>query len=43
MLYAHFYMYKMKVEELNSDSGSIDKPMPFRDINKKGDDDFVYF
>ena len=33
MLYGHFYMYKIKMEEINSDSGNIDKPLPFKDIN----------
>lgn len=44
MLYAHLYMYHLKMEEVNSEtSGSIDKPMPFREINRKQDKDFVYF
>ena len=37
-------MYQLKMEEVNSNvSGSIDKQVPFQDINKKKDDDFVYF
>ena len=44
MLYAHFYMYYLKMEEVNSEeSGNIEKPMPFKDINRKEDEDFVYF
>ena len=33
MLYGHFYMYSMKMEEINGDSGSIEKPLPFKDLN----------
>jgi hypothetical protein len=37
-------MYQLKMEEVNSNvSGSIDKQVPFQDMNKKKDDDFVYF
>ena len=44
MLYAHFLMYQLKMEEVNSNvSGSIDKQVPFQDINRKKDEDFVYF
>lgn len=36
MLYAHLYMYHLKMEEVNSEtSGSVDKPLPFREINRK--------
>jgi hypothetical protein len=44
MLYAHMYMYHLKMEEvLSEESGSIDKPVPFKEINRKKDEDFVYF
>ena len=43
MLYAHLLMYHIKMEEVRSDGPSIDKPMPFSELNKKQDDDFVYF
>ena len=43
MLYAHLYMYHLKMQEVSDDGGDIDKPMPFKEINKKQDDDFVYF
>lgn len=44
MLFAHFLMYQMKMEEVNSnESGSIDRQVPFQDMNKKKDEDFVYF
>ena len=43
MLYAHLYMYYLKMEEVRNDGPSIDKPLPFRELNKKQDDDFVYF
>lgn len=44
MLYAHFLMYQMKMEEVTSnESGSIDKKVPFQDMNRKKDEDFVYF
>eukprot|EP00347_Sterkiella_histriomuscorum_P011874 403370769 len=44
MLYGHLLMYQMKMEEVTSDtSGEISKPMPFQDVNKKQDEDFVYF
>lgn len=44
MLYAHLLMYNLKIEELKSEeSGAIDKPLPFREINRKKDEDFVYF
>jgi hypothetical protein len=35
MLYAHLLMYHLKMQEVNSDSGSIEKPMPFKEINRK--------
>ena len=36
MLYAHLLMYHLKVEELrNEESGAIDKPLPFREVNRK--------
>lgn len=44
MLYAHLYMYHLKLEELKrEDKGEIDQPLPFREVNKKQDEDFVYF
>lgn len=43
MLYAHLLMYDMKMQELNSDSGSIDKPTLMKDLNSKKDKNFVYF
>ena len=44
MLYAHFLMYQLKMQEVTSnESGSIDRQMPFQDLNKKRDEDFVYF
>lgn len=43
MLYAHLYMYHLKLEEITSDGGSIDRPLPFREINRKQEEDFVYF
>jgi hypothetical protein len=44
MLYAHLYMYHLKMEEVNSTtSGAIDRPLPFQDFNRRRDDNFVYF
>mmetsp|Transcript_18593 Transcript_18593/g.20754 ORF Transcript_18593/g.20754 Transcript_18593/m.20754 type:complete len:102 (+) Transcript_18593:3-308(+) len=42
MMWAHLYMYKTKVEEINSDSPYISKPFEHPSINVK-DDDFIYF
>jgi hypothetical protein len=44
MLFAHFEMYRVKMEEVQEeDNGNIDRPIPAREINKKQDEDFVYF
>ena len=44
MLYAHLLMYEIKMEEVNStESGEISKAVSFTDINRKQDEDFVYF
>ena len=43
MIYAHLYMYKVKMEEVNSDTHDINKPFHHDSINKKTDDDFIYF
>ena len=43
MIYGHLYMYKTKVDEINSDSLYINKPFNYDSINKKDDDDFIYF
>ena len=36
-------MYKVKMEELRSDSYYIQKPFEHPSINKRDDDDFIYF
>ena len=44
MLYGHIYMWQVKMDEvLSPESIDINKPLPFRDLNRKEDDDFVYF
>uniref|UniRef100_A0A7S3FX44 Complex 1 LYR protein domain-containing protein n=1 Tax=Strombidium rassoulzadegani TaxID=1082188 RepID=A0A7S3FX44_9SPIT len=50
MLYGHLQMWDEKMKEiLESDDPNLDKdniidnPLPRRDINQRGDDDFVYF
>ena len=44
MLYGHVYMWTLKMEEVrNLQSYEIEKPLPFKDINRKKDKDFVYF
>jgi hypothetical protein len=43
MLYGHLLMYQIKMEEVLNEGGEISKSMPFEDINKKKDKDFVYF
>lgn len=44
MLYGHLYMYHLKMQEvMSTSSGDINKSMPFKDINRKQDEDFVYF
>lgn len=44
MLYGHLTMWNEKMEEIKDTSTDrVDKPMPFKDINRKEDDDFVYF
>ena len=43
MLYGHLYMYKLKMEEVMGEGSTIDKPMPFKEINRKKDEDWVYF
>ena len=43
MLYAHFLLYQQKMQELTSETSDIDKQVGFTDINKKRDEDFVYF
>ncbi len=40
---AHLLMYEMKMEELKEDSTDWNKPLNFGSINRKQDDDFVYF
>ena len=44
MLYGHVTMWGIKMEEVLSEKGDkIEKPMPFRDINRREDKDFIYF
>jgi hypothetical protein len=44
MLYGHLTMWNTKMEEVhNTDVERVEKPLPFKDINKKSDKDFVYF
>ena len=44
MLYGHVTMWGIKMEEVLAPEGDkIDKPMPFRDINRRSDKDFIYF
>lgn len=44
MLYGHLNMWNEKMVEINDNSTDrVDKPMPLRDINRKEDEDFVYF
>jgi hypothetical protein len=44
MLYGHLNMWNEKMEEIKDNSTDrVDKPMPLRDINRKEDEDFVYF
>ena len=33
MLYGHITMWNIKLEEVTSEGGQIDKPLPFKDIN----------
>ena len=44
MLYGHVTMWNIKMEEvMQTDTDRVDKPLPFKDINRKQDKDFVYF
>jgi len=44
MLYGHLTMWNVKMEEVRStETEKVDTPLPYRDINHKKDDDFVYF
>ena len=44
MLYGHITMWSIKMEEVNStETEKVDKPLPFRDMNRKDDKDFIYF
>ena len=44
MLYGHITMWNIKMQEIHDNTTEkIDKPLPFKDINKKSDEDFVYF
>jgi len=44
MLYGHVTMWNEKMVELHDASTDrIDKPLPYKDINNKKDEDFVYF
>ena len=44
MLHGHVTMWGIKMEEvLSTKDEKIEKPMPFRDINRKEDKDFIYF
>lgn len=43
MLYAHLLMYDTKMQEVRAATGGIEKPILAKDINQKGDKDFVYF
>ena len=53
MLYGHMSMWEEKMEEVYSTdrpdpenkwkTNVVDDPLPARDINKKSDNDFVYF
>ena len=35
MCYAHLYMYHLKMQEVLSDGPNIDKPLGFKDLNRK--------
>ena len=44
MLCGHITMWGIKMEEVYAtDTEKVNKPLPFRDINRKEDKDFVYF
>ena len=44
MLYGHLTMWNIKMEEVSStETERVDKPLPFKDLNRKKDKDFVYF
>ena len=44
MLYGHITMWGIKMEEvLSEEDEKVDKPLPFKDINRKEDKDFIYF
>ena len=44
MLFGHVTMWGIKMEEVYAkDTEKVDKPLPFRDINRKEDKDFIYF
>lgn len=43
MLYAHIFMYKTKMEEVNSAKYEIDEPFNYPSINQKQDKDWIYF
>lgn len=40
---AHLMMYEMKMKELNEHSTDWDKRLSLPSINRKQDDDFIYF
>jgi hypothetical protein len=44
MLFGHLTMWNIKMEEVNqTNTEKVDKALPFQDMNKKKDKDFVYF
>jgi hypothetical protein len=44
MLYGHIVMWNVKMQEIHDKSSDkIDKPLPYKDLNKKSDEDFTYF
>lgn len=44
MLYGHVTMWNEKMQELkDTTTDRVDKPLPYKDINNKEDNDFVYF
>lgn len=44
MLYGHLTMWNMKMDEVReTETEKVEKALPFEDLNKKKDKDFVYF
>ena len=43
MLYAHTYMYKCKVDEINSNKNTIDEPFDHQSLNRRKDKDWIFF